>query len=253
MKKITILIAGIISLAMLTGCKENTTVGIIGGDDGPTSVIVNEGSQTEETQKEEPKGNVEIANEYEDGSYETYTYDDNDNITHWHYYNADGTVNSYQTYEYDANGYNTKISSFSGSGTLTSYDTWVYNENGDITESCSYDADGTCYNRMVFEYDERGNCVKDIAYNDGVVSVYSVNTFSDDDKLMKDETYTGDDQLISTNEYEYDANGYLSKLTTSTPEGIASIGVFENDADGNVTSEKWYDGNGNELDYSTPQ
>ena len=105
------------------------------------------------------------------------------------------------------------------------------------------------------EYDENGNCIKDTAYGaDGSVSVYSVSTFSDDNKIIKDESFTGDGTLIATNEYEYDANGYLSKMTTLTSDGsIASVGVYENDADGNVISEKWYDGNGNELDYSTPQ
>ncbi len=254
MKKIRFLIAGLVALTMLSGCtaKEDKSVGIIGGADGPTAVVVGEESVVIEGENE--AGEEEIAFEYEDGSYETNVYDKNGNLVMWKYYNPDKTVGSYQTYEYDENGFNTKIAYYNGDGTLSVYDIWAYDKDGNITESASYGADGTVSSRMTFEYDKNGNCIKDTAYGeDGKVSVYSVSTFSDDNRLIREDSYTGSDELIATNEYEYDENGYLCKLTTSTPAGIASVGVYENDADGNVISEKWYDGEGNELDYSTPQ
>lgn len=254
MKKIKFLIAGLVALTMLSGCtaKEDKSIGIIGGSDGPTAVVVGEESVVIEGENE--AGEEEIAFEYEDGSYETTIYDENGNLVMWKYYNPDKTVGSYQTYEYDENGFNTKISYYNGDGTLSVYDIWAYDKDGNITESASYQADGTVSSRMTFEYDKNGNCIKDTAYGeDGSVSVYSVSTFSDDNRLIREDSYTGSNELIATNEYEYDENGYLCKLTTSTPAGIASVGVYENDADGNVISEKWYDGEGNELDYSTPQ
>ena len=251
MKKIKFLIAGLVALTMLSGCTANETE-VIGGADNPTAVVVDEESQI--TENEGSDVIEETVFTYDDGSYETNSYDKNGNVVQWTYYNPDKTVDSYQTYEYDANGYNTKISYYNADGTLRVYDIWAYDADGNITESASYEADGTVSSRMTFEYDKNGNCTKDTAYNeDGSVSVYSVSKYSDDNKLLREDSYTGNDELIATNEYEYDANGYISKMTTSTPEGIASVGVYENDADGNVISEKWYDGNGNELDYSTPQ
>lgn len=254
MKKIRFLIAGLVALTMLSGCtaKEDKSVGIIGGADGPTAVVVGEESAVIEN--EGPDVIEETVFTYDDGSYETNVYDKNGNLVMWKYYNPDKTVGSYQIYEYDENGFNTKISYYNGDGTLSVYDIWAYDKDGNITESASYGADGTVSSRMTFEYDKNGNCIKDTAYGeDGKVSVYSVSTFSDDNRLIREDSYTGSDELIATNEYEYDENGYLCKLTTSTPAGIASVGVYENDADGNVISEKWYDGEGNELDYSTPQ
>jgi len=251
MKKIKFLIAGLVALTMLSGCTAKETE-VIGGADNPTAVVVGEESQI--TENEAPELKEETVFTYDDGSYETNIYDKNGNLVQWTYYNPDKTVGSYQTYEYDANGYNTKISYYNGDGTLNVYDIWAYDADGNITESASYEADGALSSRMTFEYDKNGNCIKDTAYNeDGSVSVYSVSKYSDDNKLLREDSYTGNDELIATNEYEYDANGYISKLTTSTPAGVASVGVYENDADGNVISEKWYDGNGNELDYSTPQ
>lgn len=251
MKKIKFLIAGLVALTMLSGCTAKETE-VIGGADNPTAVVVGEESVVIEGENE--AGEEEISFEYEDGSYETTIYDENGNLVMWKYYNPDKTVGSYQTYEYDENGFNTKISYYNGDGTLSVYDIWAYDKDGNITESASYQADGTVSSRMTFEYDKNGNCIKDTAYGeDGKVSVYSVSTFSDDNRLIREDSYTGSDELIATNEYEYDENGYLCKLTTSTPAGIASVGVYENDADGNVISEKWYDGEGNELDYSAPQ
>jgi YD repeat-containing protein len=145
------------------------------------------------------------------------------------YEGADKTYAFQTRYELDQNGFYDKAYYLNKFGKRTSryeifYKDFTCDSRGNITETVDYDKNG----KIVENWDG---------------TAFIRNTFNDKNQRIESSSYDIKNQLVdesvSTTKYEYDNNGYVSKISYFDNEGeydtdYAPIIKYKNDARGNV-------------------
>lgn len=164
---------------------------------------------------------------YEDGTESFAEYDENGNVFHFVFYEADGAVSSETWSEF---GFTADGESYESKNTMVDADgvkyIGEYNQQGDMTAWFCYDAGGNLLTeeRYEFEYDAEGRTQVKRIYISGV--------------LTEELIYT-----VVTDEAGW--MGYPGTVITYEADG--SMTVTEYDENDNVISVTTYDAAGNEI------
>ncbi len=146
------------------------------------------------------------------------TYDENGGVIK-KVTSEDGKVRSERTMEnkYDDKGRCVKSKETYKSEDYSSVETskFRYDSKGNLVERIEYDGNGNLENKYVFEYDSKGNKIKSttFSYYEGeeTFSAYSKMEYNDDNKIVKEQGYDGNEVLIYTQVREYQ-RGWVSKV-----------------------------------------
>lgn len=210
------IIIGIASLAILGGA----TAGVlhfVGSEDkditaetGETTTAV-EGSESEAADPAGPEDTEETEVDYTeeivcDGSIPAGGY------TQYEYlYKPDGTQWLAFADTYDADGNKVEHIGYHSDMTIDDHWSYVYDDNGMTLAQYLIDDDGNALLSSEFDREENG-CIYYTRYNPhtGEISGYSYTEYDDQGRAISFYSYDADDNLISYNDYIYDADGYYT-------------------------------------------
>ncbi len=147
------------------------------------------------------------------------------------------------TYAGEKRSYTEKIK---GDGTVEYRWYYRYNPNGEISTSSRCIADGTCVQRDSYTYNDSNAVLSKTSYLLGKKAAYTEYIYSDDNKLIREKIYLPDEYKETAYEYNDDGNISFSKDYNLAGE-IIGFKHLSYDSSGNLTSEKYYDGNENYL------
>ena len=229
MKKIIIAILSLAIAVSMSGCNKTPETGV--GPETTTAVSETESIHDFEYTRKE-------ISEHENGKTIAY-YNENslsgNLIVRWESYDADGNLIWYDTYEYDEWENIIKESNFDGEGNLTSYSTTEYNAEGKITSFVYYLGDGTVDNKTTYEYRENGDISKECYYiGEDTISEYVVYTYDENDNITDCTHYDEGDNVVYKTEWKYDENGNTTEEIATDEDGYQVISSFEYDDNGNI-------------------
>lgn len=206
-------------------------------------------------------------------------YDGNGNTIRSTNYDENGKPSWSYGYEYDEDGKKIKETSYKEDGSISMIYRYEYDEKGNITKEARYDETETLRAYDVYEYDENGYVLKTTQYSAGGVKTgyteYFENTtyankyagrrrfesyFSDgslsyiyeynkNGNTTKSENYSSNGKLWSVEEYEYDDDRRVKKLSYDSERKLTGYTVYEYD-ENYILSETSYDGDGNKTKYT---
>lgn len=240
MKKIIIAILSLTLAFSMTACDKTTAVKPEITTETTTAVSETDASDFEYTRKE--------TSEDENGKFVSY-YNDNtlsgNLLVRWEGYDTEGNLIWYDTYEYDEWENVIKESNFDGEGNLTSYMTSEYNADGKITSFVYYFGDGTVDNRTTYEYTENGDISKECYYaGKDTLNEYIVYTYNENDDITTCTYYDGEDNFTYGVEWKYDENRNTTEEISTDEDGYQVISSFEYDDNGNLKYSVTKDGEG---------
>jgi YD repeat-containing protein len=159
-----------------------------------------------------------------------------------YYLDADNNYAFVTRYEFDQNGYYSKAYYYNKFGKRTSnYDIYYKNfkcdSRGNIVEISDFDKNG----KQIEDWN--GTAFIRNVFNEKNQKIETSN-YSKDNKLVGDESYYG-----STTKYEYDANGFVCKISYFDSKGeyiteSAPICIYKNDSRGNVIESSYLNADG---------
>lgn len=157
---------------------------------------------------------------------------------------SDGNVKSYTTYEYEDDKIVKEIS-YNEDGEIEYYNVIDYDEQGREIGAVTFDPNGEQSGIMKWTYDESGYTVlieKEGSVEDEIINV----TLNENGDILKMEnsSYGG-----IVEEYEYDENGYLVKVV-STTGNASTYTVYINDEKGKVLKAEHYGSEDNMFGYT---
>lgn len=153
------------------------------------------------------------------------------------------------TYTYDKNG--RRIRTILANGTVTNY---TYNEQGAVTNlhserdgatltnfAYTYDLDGSCLSKtdaadvtVSYEYDNLSQLIRE---TDPSHSIYTYTYDARGNRTRKQTLANGNEAVLTSTDYTYDACDRLLTETTVTPDGCEEHFIYAYDADGNQISK----------------
>ncbi len=148
--------------------------------------------------------------------FETYEYDDANNLTKVLTYNLDEVLTAHYEYEYKpSTSLKTKMSCFDESdGSLSWYAIYEYDNNNQLISETEYESNGNAYSKYVYEYNSNGLLSKKYCY-EGDETPYCIYTYIYDEKKnpLFVNCYDKNDNLTSkmSYEYSYDNKGNIIK------------------------------------------
>jgi len=178
------------------------------------------------------------------GGYTQYEYIYKDDGTQWlafvTTYDADGNKVEYITYHSDM--------------TIDDHWSYVYDDNGMKLAQYLIDDDGNAILASEFDREENG-CIYYTHYNTrtGEISGYSYTEYDDQGRAIGFYSYDADDNLISYNDYIYDADGYYTMIRHEADDGNSTYDElwYRYNPDGEPVEFYRLDDTGEEHDYYT--
>lgn len=176
--------------------------------------------------------------------------------------NGDGSWPRHE-YTYDAYGKGVEERFFGPDGALGRVDTFTYDSRGNETGRASRDGTGALrlfsgesYARRLSEYDERNHWTRSLEYDAaGLLTRETRWTYDERGDLLTSATLDGDGNLLSLRRCEYNGLGDMVRVVCVDEAGSTVLDPYmgyavmelEYDPFGNLTAQRFYDENGNEL------
>ena len=195
---------------------------------------------------------IEIDGEHVGQHYRHYSYDENGLMTEA----IEGSTGGFYTgrkYSYDEEGRVIQIDSYL---LMDAYDwrdaSWQPNgsqtkryEGQNLAETTYYTANGTLNYSYVYEYDEAGRLIQEVEWSDGKPDRSIIYEYDAAGRLIRDTSSSG---RIITTDYEYNAEGLLSKETN---QYSGYVYYYSYDQYGNLTEISRYANMGKQLSNRT--
>lgn len=153
-------------------------------------------------------------------------------------------------YTYDADGRKSSVTSYNSYGTETGHVDLTYTEDG--TQLQTYYTQGVAAVRYVNGNLELPTLESDtgkVYQVDNEVESVQESLFNEKNQVIRTNFYkeSGNDEIISYHEYDYDEDGNRIRKKTCLPNGsIVQYTIYGYDSNGNCICEKMYNGSGNE-------